>query len=266
MATTERELLVSWIGPVSYGRGMSSARGVLRHFYLLCLKLILFWWVLFVTSISSLAQAQDRLTLKNGFATPKDPSRLEVSVIDEKQARGLFHEFANQLDIPFDYVKDGCYARAHLMAEWAEKKGIHMAKVFAEGDLQAYLDSGEEAFVQWSWHVAPVAFVRDSNGKPKLMVFDPSLFSEPVPLETWKKRLLSQDPSLKEYRPKLDQLYFGSRYQYFTRDMEEYKSSWQKADLEHARVTLSEYRERLQQLHQQMSLPPYRHRGQEGTR
>lgn len=100
--------------------------------------------------------------------------------------------------IPFQYVRDGCYARAHKMrALIKDKFGYCVEKVFSFGNngterLAVRANKWGGCCVTWWYHVAPLIRV---TMKIKLRnqiltftmayVIDPSMFNQPVPLSTW---------------------------------------------------------------------------------
>ena len=87
--------------------------------------------------------------------------------------------------IPFQYVKDGCFARAHKMRWIIETKyGYCSEKVFSYGNLDVKADKWGGCCVGWWYHVAPL--VRVQSGRTVLCyVIDPGMFNEPVLLSTW---------------------------------------------------------------------------------
>ena len=100
--------------------------------------------------------------------------------------------------IPFQYVIDGCYARAHQMRRIiTERYGYCCEKVFsfatADPDtLAVKADKWGGCCVEWWYHVAPLVRVRlKIKGLPKkvsivlAMVIDPGMFDKPVLLSTW---------------------------------------------------------------------------------
>jgi Glutaminase len=95
--------------------------------------------------------------------------------------------------IPFQYVIDGCYARAHQMRRIITEKFKHCCeKVFSfanQGNdtLAVKADKWGGCCVTWWYHVAPLIRVRVKLGKPHViaMVIDPGMFDQPVPLSTW---------------------------------------------------------------------------------
>ncbi|MGQ0641569.1 MAG: protein-glutamine glutaminase family protein [Gemmatimonadaceae bacterium] len=96
--------------------------------------------------------------------------------------------------IPFQYVRDGCFARAHKMRKIiVEKYGYCCEKVFSfanevDDDLWVRADKWGGCCVKWWYHVAPLVRVRIKLFGIKIelaMVIDPSMFDKPVLLSTW---------------------------------------------------------------------------------
>jgi hypothetical protein len=75
--------------------------------------------------------------------------------------------------IPFRYIPDGCYARAHMMVDRMQQDGYSAAKIYAIGNLSAK-NSVFPQGVSWWYHVAPLVLVND-NGKQRLVVVDPAV-------------------------------------------------------------------------------------------
>lgn len=200
------------------------------------------FFILFISIISLAGDFEER-EIENGFARKSgDPRGIKVSVLDYSAAKNIFAEFARDGKIPYKYPIDGCYARATAMTKIAEAKKIEMGKVFVEGHLQVKTSSKKYPIVNWGWHVAPVAYVKQPDGKVRIMVFDPSLFNAPVTLEVWKNRMLYKYDF---YNPVIKNIYYGSRYQYFKKKFEANKGFWWKDDLDNMKTTFSEY-EKLQ--------------------
>lgn len=96
--------------------------------------------------------------------------------------------------IPFQYVIDGCYARAHKMRWIIERHFRYCSeKVFSfanQGNdrLAVKANKWGGCCVTWWYHVAPVIRVRLRIGKLSLVlayVIDPGMFNQPVLLTTW---------------------------------------------------------------------------------
>jgi hypothetical protein len=77
---------------------------------------------------------------------------------------------------------DGCYARAHFVADLIKNKfKAPVKKVFIFGDLQVSTPYTEEKMVTWWYHVAVLV-----KKNKKLYVFDPALdFQRPLLLTEW---------------------------------------------------------------------------------
>jgi hypothetical protein len=96
--------------------------------------------------------------------------------------------------IPFQYVIDGCYARAHKM-RWiiTTKYRYCCEKVFSfaidnNDTLAVKADKWGGCCVEWWYHVAPLIRVRVRLGRFSIvlaMVIDPGMFNKPVLLSTW---------------------------------------------------------------------------------
>jgi hypothetical protein len=149
---------------------------------------------------SSCAQAAQNATLYS-----KDNNqKIDLSVLSEEEANNAFNELAARDDIPYGYPMDGCYARAHKIVRILEDQGIIAGKAFLEGELYIDTKFGE---VAWGYHVAPVIMVKKGNIVSPY-VFDPSLFSKPVPFDEWKAKITAKSKS------KITREYFTNRYAY----------------------------------------------------
>jgi hypothetical protein len=97
--------------------------------------------------------------------------------------------------IPFQYVIDGCYARAHQMRRIiiSRRFGYCCEKVFSFAIGSPNVLSVQAAkwggcCVTWWYHVAPLLRVRVKFGRFNLvmaMVIDPSMFDKPVLVSSW---------------------------------------------------------------------------------
>jgi hypothetical protein len=94
--------------------------------------------------------------------------------------------------IPFQYVRDGCYARAHKM-RWIITTGKFRyccEKVFSFANqnndrLAVKADKWGGCCVTWWYHVAPLIRVKIGSLGALAMVIDPGMFDKPVLLSTW---------------------------------------------------------------------------------
>lgn len=115
----------------------------------------------------------------------------------------IFADMADEPDIPFRFPVNGCYARAEAMVQRiAERYAIDidaLRKVYIRGDLRIptpYVyegPRGNDAIVEWSWHIAPAVPVKNADGTISYLVVDPSLFNRPVTMDEWAAAM--GDPS-----------------------------------------------------------------------
>lgn len=108
-------------------------------------------------------------------------------IFDYMEAQGC-DEPTVEIDqcISFQYVVDGCYARAHKMRlVLMDKYGYSCEKVFSYEGPSGYLavDAGD-CCVYWWYHVAPLVSVYE-GGVINKYVMDPSMFEEPVTIGEW---------------------------------------------------------------------------------
>jgi len=116
-------------------------------------------------------------------------------------------------NIPFDYIPDGCYARAQMMIARIMKEQFPGqtytgAKIFMMGDLSARNDSYFPQGVRWGWHVVPLVKVTDGN-TTRLVAVDPSLDpNNPVMSpEDWAAKIdhsSPTDPAFASTPPNID--------------------------------------------------------------
>ena len=109
-----------------------------------------------------------------------------------EELTAMIESFQDESQIPFGYIKDGCYARAHMMDESFRQHGINFAKMFVRGDLAA---QNEHMSARWWYHVAPLVFVDDGQGNPDPKIIDPGLSDKPMDPEEWV-RAMNQGPSI----------------------------------------------------------------------
>lgn len=89
--------------------------------------------------------------------------------------------------IPFLYPDDGCWGRAHEMCRLMLAAGVKPSKVWIQGwPLVAATKNHPNCKVTWGWHVAPTLCVRTLWCTKETYVIDPSLFTGPVTVDTWK--------------------------------------------------------------------------------
>lgn len=131
-----------------------------------------------------------------------DCSKLQGMIPTQSQLQTEFDKLAAREDIPFEYIVDGCYARAHLMSEEMSQDGINNAKIFCmledahgPGRLTA-----ENKYMQakWWYHVAPVVFAVDGESKQvEPFVMDPSMAKHPMKPQEWIHAMWDEKTKIK---------------------------------------------------------------------
>ncbi len=130
--------------------------------------------------------------------------------------------------IPFQYVRDGCYARAHKMRKIITGKyGYCCEKVFSfanqDSDVLAVTaDKWGGCCVTWWYHVAPLIRVRIKLAKISrlsitiALVIDPGMFDKPVLLSTWlsaqEKALCNANANVSMYSIQSGSAYSPANY------------------------------------------------------
>ena len=153
--------------------------------------------------------------------------------------------------IPFLYPDDGCWARAHEMYRLMLNEGVTSCKVWIYGSLATNTKNNPNCVVYWCWHVASTVCVRCSWWIfgwffRKRKVIDPSLFSGPVSVSTWKS--VQGDPSASIVYTK-GEIYYRS------------SSGYTETDPTYANTNyyLNYYRLQLQNRSLTVGPPPYAH-------
>lgn len=106
-----------------------------------------------------------------------------------QQVASVMEDWGKQ-PVAHDYIHDGCYARAHLLTEKLQQAGYATGKVFVlQGAEQPALQAHNRYYdAKWSYHVAPVVFMRDAQGKIEPRVLDRSFSATPMTLADWTRR------------------------------------------------------------------------------
>jgi hypothetical protein len=122
-------------------------------------------------------QHRDSLQLLN-----KRSDGLNGRIPDAAELESLSEEL-DETRIDFGFLKDGCYARGHLLCGVLREHGINSAKVFVEGDLGiekaktvVTADGLEKKTQHWKFHTAPLLMVEEAEGQPaKPRIWDPTM-------------------------------------------------------------------------------------------
>ena len=142
--------------------------------------------------------AWDRITGIFSSDPPEEVVGACPDAISPEAAQALFDDMAAQVDIPFDYPPDCCYARAQRMAQLMSDRGIASKKAWVYGSLNPVTSSGDPVrfpptpsgdVVTWGYHVAPTVSVRQPDGSCRDMVIDPSLRDRPLTISEWEETM-----------------------------------------------------------------------------
>lgn len=129
---------------------------------------------------------QDLSDVRVTYLHVDEISNLNGRVPTQAELTSMANTLQDESGVPFQYIRDGCYARAHMMAEGFRQHGINSAKIFVRGRLAA---ENEYQQVSWWYHVAPLVWVEDADsGKPVPKVMDPSFQADPLDPDEWIRR------------------------------------------------------------------------------
>lgn len=145
-----------------------------------------------------------------------------ISVLAEEQADQLFAEFSKIPYMIFDYLHDGCFARAHEFALIAMVNSIEMGKVFLtdKEDIaslypQEWINNSSApipyGFVGWRYHVAPYVLVK-VEGELVPYVFDIGVSLKPKSVEQWVASLTKDEQGTTLAFSDKDFMFEGSSY------------------------------------------------------
>lgn len=147
-----------------------------------------------------------RLENEKSFVVEDDAAPPSVSALVESQDQGEALEWGKIVQvfkaiairhcdvmnvgapcIPFAYPTNWCWTRAHAMAQiLIHEHGVVPGKVWIRGRLRAATRNDPDCQVRWGWHVAPLLMARKGEeGDEFPVVFDPSMFDEPVTRDEW---------------------------------------------------------------------------------
>ncbi len=121
----------------------------------------------------------------------QDVSDLNGMIPTKAQLEGEFAKLASDESIPFEYIKDGCYGRAHLMCDQMNKDNINNSKMFVmvenPKDRTNRLEASNKYMeAKWWYHVAPMVFALDEQShKVEPFIMDPSMSKHPMKPQDW---------------------------------------------------------------------------------
>ncbi len=132
----------------------------------------------------------------------QDVSQLTGRIPTTSELQLEFDKLAADKEIPFEYIPDGCYARAHLMCDQLHKDSINSAKMFvmlenpySPGRLTA---DNKYMHAEWWYHVAPMVFAADDKtGKVEPFIMDPSMANHPMKPQEWVHAMWDEETPIK---------------------------------------------------------------------
>jgi hypothetical protein len=93
--------------------------------------------------------------------------------------------------IPWDHVEDGCFSRAHVVADKLQGKGIRTQKIWIEGRISPKAHPE----VRWNYHVAVLIDVSDPLSGDQKRVIDFALApNQLLTIEEWLSLVTVRDP------------------------------------------------------------------------
>lgn len=131
-----------------------------------------------------------------------DVSKLNGMIPTASQLQAEFDKLAANKDVPFEYIYDGCYARAHIMCDTMNKDNINNGKIFCMLENPYGKDklTAENKYMQakWWYHVAPLVWAVDDKTKQVVpFVMDPSMAKSPMKAEEWIGAMWNESARIK---------------------------------------------------------------------
>ena len=142
-----------------------------------------------------------KLGSKARIQNQQDVSKLNGRIPTIAELNDEFKKLASDKTIPFEYIVDGCYARAHLMCEQMMEDGINCGKMFTMiEDLNGGMLTAQNKFMnaEWWYHVAPLVFAEDPKTKEvQGFIMDPSMADHPMKAEEWIDKMWDNKINIK---------------------------------------------------------------------
>jgi hypothetical protein len=134
-----------------------------------------------------------------------DIDRIKGKIPTVGELTDAFQKPANDPSIPWEYLPDGCYARAHVTCKDMLDKGFNVSKMYVMIDgitdnpffpMPSYRLKTQNKFTEgeWWYHVAPVVFAKDEKtGEVDGYILDAAVSKKPQKATDWIKNFWSQD-------------------------------------------------------------------------
>jgi hypothetical protein len=156
---------------------------------------------------------------------------IELSILSESRAKDVFNKLKNDEDNSFNFISEGCYARAQKMALMMDDMDIMSGKIFAEG---AFPMKGKDWEGTWEYHTASLIMVK-KNKKLIPTVLDPALFDHPVTIDEWKAKLM------KDSKSQLKDTFYTTRFIYNRENKNVDATDYSLDQIEDMNASLKEY-------------------------
>ena len=132
----------------------------------------------------------------------QDVSKLEGRLPTVPELQEEFQKLAHDQAIPFEYIKDGCYARAHMMCDTMHDDNINCAKMFVmlENPMGKDRLTASNKFMnaKWWYHVAPLSFAQNPETKAvEAFIMDPSMADHPLKPTEWVRQMWDGKTNIK---------------------------------------------------------------------
>ncbi|MFP4499058.1 MAG: protein-glutamine glutaminase family protein [Vulcanimicrobiota bacterium] len=153
----------------------------------------LFWWCRGVDVKPHEKNWESRLGRDARVQNTWDIDSLKGTVPSLEQVNSLFQKVASDKSIPWGYLKDGCFARAHVVCDELLKQGYNCGKIYAivaksdkQGDpLGRFVAGNQYMKGKWWYHVGALVFAYDKNNSIEGYVIDPSVSDKPITPDKW---------------------------------------------------------------------------------
>ena len=120
--------------------------------------------------------------------TAETPDNISTKVaLTISEALAFFDEIADDPQMAFNYMNEGCQARAQLMGKRAQEKNIPNIKrawAFGVGKSLKVTIPNDRTY-GWPHHVALAIPVQLDDNSIEDLVFDPGIFDGPVTVKEW---------------------------------------------------------------------------------
>lgn len=169
----------------------------------------------------------------------------EVSIVPLEELKKIVSDLRFRYELALEFAEEGCFARAHLLAQMFEKKGINVGKFFAIAELDSFqVALGPLNKIEhWTYHVAPFVWAHNpETDLTEMKIIDFVLFDGPVSALEWEERLVKENKNVQYTRS------FRSRFAYKSDTEWENLKDYEPQELKDAQTYFVNKREALLKL------------------